>query len=310
MSAQKDLATILGVPAASAEKVEPLLADAASALADVKVPSESEIHEMVSGVYRMQQNESLESEDTDRSLEEAMKNVSRWRETTQVYLNGAAVLLLRAAPTLGRYEAKKRVLRGFRALHPTPASERFYFTREKGVELAPELASTAPLESPPVKGAAFLAHPVFAALVGKKPEALDEKERDMLVRLLSIPTDPRSKDATRIVELLARCGDKVGTSVLRALGRPEDCAKSAGGETNELLIGVRNLIPRLSSSLCERILRAALEAGWVEWIDRPLLEPPLPGPLRERLLKEFGSRQDASGNPYRPTDLWFYNLDA
>ncbi len=306
----QDLPTLLGVPAQSAGMVEPLLGDAASALAEVRVPSESEIHEMVSGVYRMQQNDSLESEDTDRRLEEAMKNVSRWKETAQVYLNGATVLVLRAAPTLGRYEARRRVLRALRALHPTPASERFYFTREKGIELAPALAQAAPLESPPEKGTPFLAHPAFAALVGKKPETLDERERDLLVRLLSIPTDPRSKDATRIVEVLARCGDKVGTSVLKALARPDDCAKSAGGETNELLIGVRNLIPRLSSALCERILRAALEAGWVEWIDRPLLEPPLPGPLRERLLKEFGSRQEPAGNPYRPTDLWFYNLDA
>jgi len=311
MSATVDLSKILGIDAASIAKVAPLLEDAASALGEVKVPTEAELHELASGAYRYTQNQSLESEDTDRRFEEAMKNVSRWREHPQVYLNGAAVLLRRASPQVSRYEAKKRVLAALRAAHPSAAAEHFYFTRETGAEATPDLgaAATAPLPAPPARGEGALVHPQVAALLAAKPESLADEPRDLLVRLLAIPHDPRSSDAGRLVAFLARCGDKAGFSALRALVRPEECAKSVGGEAGELLIGIRQLLPRLAPAWSERLLRAALEAGWCEWVDRPLLDPPLAATLREKLLKDFGTRQDPRGNPYRPSEAWFYNLD-
>ncbi len=310
MSASQ-LHQLLGVDSGNADKISPLLEDAASALAEVKVPTENEIHELASGAYRFTQTSSLESEDTDRRFEEAMKNLSKWRGGAQVYLNGASVLLRRAKPATSRYESKKRVLAALRAAHPSPAAEHFYFTRETGVELPAELAAaaTAPLPTPPATGATALVHKSFVALLDSRPESLTEEQRDHLVRLLAIPSDPRSPDAGRIVALLAKAGEKAGPSVLKALARPEDVAKNVGGESGELLIGVRQLLPRLPEAWSERILRAALEAGWVEWIDRPLLDPPIAPGLRERLLKEFGTRQDPRGNPYRPREAWFYNLD-
>src|SRR5207253_3068191 len=100
------------------------------------------IHELASGAYRFTQNASLESEDTDRRFEEAMKNLSKWRERPQVYLNGASVLLRRLKPGSTRYNAKKRVLAAMRAHHPSPAADQYYFTRETVAELAPELAAS------------------------------------------------------------------------------------------------------------------------------------------------------------------------
>ncbi|MEZ0230754.1 MAG: hypothetical protein ACAI25_19190, partial [Planctomycetota bacterium] len=197
MSAQRELHTVLGTEPANAEKISPLLEDAASALADVKVPTEDEIHELASGAYRFTQTSSLESEDTDRRFEEAMKNLSKWRGGAQVYLNGASVLLRRTRPGTSRYEAKKRVLAALRAQHPSAAAEQFYFTRETGAEPPPELApsTTAPLPTPPATGATALVHKSFTDLVATKPEALGEAQLDHLARLLAIPSDPRSPDA-------------------------------------------------------------------------------------------------------------------
>lgn len=311
MSARAELHTILGLEPGNAEKIAPLLADAASALAEVKVPTENEIHELASGAYRFTQTSSLESEDTDRRFEEAMKNLSKWRESPQVFMNGASVFLRRLRSGTTRYDAKKRVLAALRGHHASPAADHFYFTRETGAEIGPDFAAkaAAPLAVPPATGHSALVHPAITALLGSKPEALSEEQRDLLVRLLAIPSDPRSPDAGRIVALLAKCGETVGPSILRALHRPEDCARNVGGESGELLIGIRQVLPRLPEVWSERILRAALEAGWSEWIDRPLLDPPIPVALREKLLKEFGTRQDPRGNPYRPTEAWFYNLD-
>jgi hypothetical protein len=308
---QNPLEQTLATDARTAASIEPLLEDAAAALAETRVPTEKEIHDIVAGAYRFTENDSLESEDTDRRLEEAMKNVSKWREHAQVYLNGASVLLRRSHAALGRFEAKKKVLAAFRTRHPTPASERFYFTREAAVELPAELARTPrpALASPAVRGEAVFAHASFPALLAARPEAASDEQASMLVRLLAVPTDPRSRHVTELVEWLARAGERATPSVLDALSRPEEAARSVGGDTGELLIGVRRLLPRLPARLCERLLRAALEAGWLEWIDRPLLEPPLDAALRERLLVEFGTRQEPRGNPYRPTEPWFYNLD-
>jgi hypothetical protein len=311
MSADDAVVKILGTDAANAAKIVPLLQDAASALTEVRVPTEQDLHELASGAWRFTQSASLESEDTDRRFEEAMKNVGKWREHPSVYLNGAAVLLRRSNPKISRYEAKKRVLGALRTNHEGPAAEHFYFTRETGIEPPAALTARAqaPLPTPPARGEAALTDPKVEAVLGAKPSTLTDEHLDLAVRLLSIPRDPRSPDAGRIIAVLAKAGDKAGDSALLAMCRPAEVAKNIGGEATELLIGIRQLIPKLAEAQTERILRAALEAGWSEWIDRPLLDPPLAASLREKLLKDFGTRQDPRGNPYRPSEAWFYNLD-
>jgi hypothetical protein len=310
MSAAKQIAPILGTDVATAEKIGPLLSDAAAALAEGHVPTEAEIHEIVGGAFRFTENESLESEDTDRQLEDAMKSVSKWREGAQVYLSGASVLLRRAKPASNRFDAKKRVLAAFRAVHAGPACERFYFTRENAIEFPEYRGGAGAIAPPPETGAGFFRGVAFEQLIDTRPDELTDGQRDLLVRLLAIPSDPRSPETARIVDALARGGERVLSSVLGAMHRPEESAKSAGGKSGGLFFGIRRLVPKLPAAPGERILRSALEAGWLEWIDRPLLDPPLEAGLRERLLKEFGTRQDPRGNPYRPTEPWFYNLEA
>src|SRR5204862_3067102 len=100
-----------------------------------------------------------------------------------------------------------------RGAHPSPAADQFYFTRETGAEAPAEAAgASAPLPAPPGRGEGALVHPTIAALFGPKgppPEKLADEQRDLLVRFLAIPSDPRSPDAGKIVGLLAKCGEKV-----------------------------------------------------------------------------------------------------
>lgn len=311
MTSLEKAARILGTDGAGAEKVAPLLSDAASALAEVSVPSEAEIHELVSGSFKFDESGVHESQDMERKMGEAMKNLSRWRERAQVFLNGASVLLRRTLPDLTRFEAKKRVLGAFRFLHTGTGSERFYFTREGAIELPPDLASRAKVELAPaaLRGKSFQDHPAYGELVRTRPGDLTHEQIGLLLRLLSLVVDPKAGAAADLVALLVRCGDRAGPCVLGVMSRPDESAKSVGGETGAMLIGIRRLLPRLPQPWCERILRSALEAGWSEWLDRPLLDPPLDASLRERLMAEYGTRQESRGNPYRPTEPWFYNLD-
>jgi hypothetical protein len=316
VTTQKNVAQVLGISPADTDKVAPLLEDAASVLAEESVPSESEIQALVAGTYKFDAEGSHSSDDTERRLTEAEQNVSRWRTRAQVFLNGAAVLLKRASPSTSRYEAKKRVIAALRAFHPSRGSELFYFTRETGVEMAPEPGGArAELAPPQIRGKSFHEDPAFAQLVRTPPDRLTAGQIDVLLRLLSIVIDPRIKDesgqspAVRVVELLARAGsDRVGACVLQVLARPE-AAKSVDGEPGQLAIWIRRLVVRLPATWTEKIVRAVLEAGWSEWIDRPLLDAPLDTVLREKLLREYGSRQEPRGNPYRPAEEWFYSLE-